>query len=533
MCINLLVRFPRTDHETGVDSFFVHNLATAISDTGHLPWVLNPLGYFGWYPLSYPNAGPLLISGLSQLAGWTEEGSILALSLLYGVLGVGGGFVMARAFRRDDIFALTVATVFSLAPRFMNFTLWSASSRNLFMVLIPLLLWALIRTFRKPTVPNLIMLLSVLVIMIATHRLTILLAVVVLAFVVAYVFVLLHRVVRVQFPKILLSARFRRWAPALALLFIAAIAVFMIQAPHVLDEYSSGELCSGETTQAQVCNLTVSITRSVGLALPFALVGVFDLVRSRNKGFPESFLILALLALTPTLFLRQYTGFYILPFLALLAAYGVLSLAKIRRARGLAPVALAVVLITGFSVFVLQIEVERGTSMESGTYSTALYLRTMREGNFVANDGLMGIRISAISGRGCLPVGGAGTTHQSPELLIMGAINASEVFAREGRVPLASLTIEDDSPFYLEGVDARTEWIERILQVEVGSVNRRLVDKYNVHFYVENEGLRGRFAAYGNVYPEQGTIVFADSVHAGRYKIYDGSSEDVFLAFSP
>ena len=192
VALNLLLRFPRTEHETGVDSFFIHNLATAITEQGRAAWIINPLGYFGWYPLSYPGSGPFLISGLSQVADITGEGSILALSLLYGVLGPLVGFLMARAFRNDDLFALSTALIFSLAPRFMSFTLWSASTRNLFMVLIPVFLWALVRGYRRPTRSNLIVLASVLVVMLATHRLTILLAVIVLAFVMAYVFILLH-----------------------------------------------------------------------------------------------------------------------------------------------------------------------------------------------------------------------------------------------------------------------------------------------------------------------------------------------------
>src|SRR5437867_11328192 len=89
ICFNVLLRLPRTDHEVGIDTYFIHNLAGAISQQGRIPWALNVLGYFGWYPLSYPSAGPLLISGLAQTSMVTEEQAILVLSPLYGALGVG------------------------------------------------------------------------------------------------------------------------------------------------------------------------------------------------------------------------------------------------------------------------------------------------------------------------------------------------------------------------------------------------------------------------------------------------------------
>ena len=536
ICLNVLVRFPRTSHEVGVDSFAIHLFATAVSDQARVPWVINPLGYFGWYPLSYPSAAPLLISGVAQTAEASEEGAILALSLLYGTLGVLGGFAMARSFRRDDAFALITATIFSLAPRFISFTLWSASSRNLFMVLIPVFLWALVRNYRRPSFQNMIVLLSVLVVMLATHRLTILLAVVVLAFVVAYVFVLVHRVARIRFPRTLLSIEVRRWTPRIALLGIAGIAGVMVFGTDVLAEYTEGEICSGATLQAQVCNLGISITRSVGLALPFALVGVFAIVRERGKGFIESFLVFALLSLIPTLFLRQYTGFYILPFLSLFAAFGILWMFRVmsghRRARNALGVA-CILGISGFSIAILQVEVERSTSLSNASYSTALYMTTLPEGNFVANEGLLTIRVSAISGRGGLPVGGAGVTSQSPELLIMGAYNSSTVFERERRIPLTELTIEDDSPFILEGVDVRADWQIEILFKKVDDVTDSTIRQFSLRYFLEDDSLRGVFAAYGNVYSGFPFDEFANSVHAERYKIYDGTTEDIFLAFGP
>jgi len=534
ICLNVLVRLPRSEHETGIDSFFIHNLATAVSEQGRLPWVLNPLGYFGWYPLSYPSSAPILISGVAQTSELTEEGAILVLSLVYGLLGALGGFVLARSFRRDDVFAVLVATIFSLAPRFISFTLWSASSRNLFMVLIPIFLWALIRSYRRPLPQNTGLLVSVLVVMLATHRLTILLAVVVIAFIATYIFILLSRVARIRFPRTLLSAQARRWAPGITLLGIGVIAVVMVFGTEVLSEYSEGEVCSGTELPSQLCNLGISITRSVGLALPFALVGVFVVVRERGKGFNESFLVLALLSLIPTLFLRQYTGFYILPFLSVAAAFGVVGVLRLavkhRRARNALIVA-CVAGIGGFSLAVLQVEVDRSTSLSDASYSTALYLTTLPDGNFVANEGLVTIRVAAVSGRSGLPVGGAGTTSQSPELLIMGAYNSTTLYERERRIPITELTIENDSPFTLDGVDVRTAWQVDILFKRVDDVTSSTVRQFGLRYYLEDDSLRGVFSAYGNIYRGFPFDEFAKSVHAERYKIYDGSTEDVYLVF--
>lgn len=531
ICLSLFVRLPTDGHEAGADSFFIHSLATDIIERGHAPWILNPLGYFGWYPLSYPSAGPMLIAGYTAASGLTSEGAILVLSLLYGVLGVLAAFLMARSFREDDAFALVVAFIFSLAPRFITFTQWSASTRNLFMVLVPIFLWSFVRAYRRPTATHVFVMITVLMVMLATHRLTILLAVVVLAFVVAYVFILLHRVLRFRFPSKLLAPAFRRWTPRLALLGILGIAAFMLFGTEVLEEYAQGELCSGMSTEAKLCNLGVSITRSVGLALPFALGGVFVLVRENNKGFIEAFLILSLLALIPTLFLRQYTGFYILPFVAIFAGFGIVGLARATQKRPRmrnALVAATLVVMSGISFAILDIEAERGTAMTDPNYTTALYVKYLPEGNLVANDGLLGVRVFSVSGRHGLPIGGAGTISQSAELLVMGVYNASEVYDRERRISLTELTIEDDSPFIVIGVNAREDWVLRVLERDVNDVS--IADAYSLQYYLERDDLRNQFTAFGRIYTGS---TFASTVHQGRFKVYDGSTEDLYLAFPP
>ena len=542
VCANILVRFPTSYHETGVDSFFVHNLATAISDQGRIAYVVNPLGYFGWYPLSYPSASPLLISGLAQTSGLSEEGAILALSIFYGVFGALAAFVMARAFRKDDAFALLAAMLFSLAPRFISFTLWTASARSLFMLLVPVFVWLLVRAYLRPNPANLAFLTSLLAVLIATHRLTILLAVVVIAFVAAYVFLLMNRVMRIRFPRVLLSKHVRTWTPVLALLGILAIAAYMVVGTHVLGEYATGEVCAGTSFGNEVCNLGVSVTRSVGLALPFGLLGVVEVVRQNRKGFLEAFLVFSLLALLPTLFLRQYTGFYILPFISLFGAYGILALIRIlprhRIARNALIVA-SVLAINGFSLAVLQVEVERQTVITSATYSAGLYMKSLPPGNFVGNEGLMAVRVSAVSGRQALPVGGSGTTSQSPEVLIMGAYNATELFGKERRIPLTSLTIEDDSPFYLVSLDARHDWIYYVMRRSVDSVPSvsiegvSIFDRYHLQYYLESDSIPNGYSAFGNSYGNGVEVVFTNSVHAERFKVFDGSVENIYLVFPP
>ena len=524
---NLLLRYPQFPHEVGVDSFFVHTLSVAIVSDGYAKWILNPFSYFGWFPLSYPSAGPFLLSSTSALGNINVEASIFIVSFLLGPVGILSSFMMAREFRESDLFALGAASLYGLAPRFLAFTLWSASTRSLFMSLLPIFMWLLLANYRRRSRANLVLLALSLVLLAATHRLVVLLAVLVLAFIVAIIGSVIARILRIRFPHIVLRNSFRRVTPHLVLGSVALIAGTMIIGTNVLEEYTFGELASGDSPLIQIANLGVSIARSGGLALPLMFVGLVVIVRQRNKTITEPFLAVAFLGLIPTLFLRQYTGFYILPLLALLGGLGIERLIIHFRRRRVQAIAVGVGLclgISGFSVYVLNVEISRASVMEFETYNTGLYVKGLwAPGTIVANDGFMGVRIGAISGAQMLPVGGAGTTFQSPELLAFGFYTPDEVNARITRVAMQDLTIESDSLWIALDIQAELDWV-LILQSKDGAIPAHLELRYNPTYLLELNAASGSFQAYGNVYRSDLGLW----AHAEAYRIFDNGGESLW-----
>jgi len=527
--LNLVLRYPRTPHETGIDSFFIHTLATNIATDGYAEWILNPLSFFGLYPLSYPSASPFLIAGFSVASGLPLEVTILVLSTLFGVLGMLTSYVMGRELKNDDLFAFSVAFLYSVAPRFLTFTLWTASSRNLFMALAPIFVWAILRTYRRRDAKHAALLASFLLVLMATHRLTILLSVAIIAWVLSLALLALVRVLKLRFPRLLLTPSSRARLPQLTLAAFVALAVFMLFGTNVLDEYRQGELVSGDELQVKLLNLGVSITRSVGLAFPLALIGVVVVTGQRNQGAIQPFILLTLLLLIPTLFLRLYTGFYILPFLVCAGAFGLWALARPRKKRRVAArVLVATVFVAALlvSTAVQRYEAAKTTFPDYADYNTAMYMRVHIEGTVVSNDGLLGIRTAAYSSGTYLPVGGAGTAFQSPELLAFRFYSPEEVQSRVVRVSLFDLTIESDSPFAAPGIQAEADW-ETMMRTPYGEMPPGLLTRYRLSYFLENEALPGRFTAYGNVYCSD----FAFSVRAGAYRVHDSGPESLWFVF--
>ena len=530
--VSVILRYPRSQHEVGVDSFFVHNLALALVSDGHAEWILSPFSYFGWYPLSYPSAGPFFLGSASSLSGLNLESSILVIALLLGPIGILGAFMMAREFRSDPVFALVVAFLYGLAPRFLAFTMWSASTRSLFMALLPIFMWALLVNYRRRSTSRLIVLTISVVMLAATHRLAALLSVVLVAFLVAVIALVILRILRIHFPRIVLHNSFRRATPHLALASLVGIAGVMLISTDVLQEYTYGELASGAETHIQLLNLFVSIARSGGVAFPLMLLGLVVVTRQRNKTIHEPFLALAFLGLIPTLLLRQYAGFYILPLLVLLGGLGFRGLLDIAKRRPrLVPVTgvALTLLVGGFSVYVLGVEIARSTEIDWETYASSVYAKRLASrGTYVSNDGLTGIQMAAISGVRVLPVGGAGTTFQSPELLAFGFYTADEVNAQLVRVSIQELTIESDSLWIAPDIQAELDWV-LILQSPNGEISRRLQVRYEPTFLLELKAAAGQFLAYDNTYCSDLGLW----AHAASYRIYENGRESLWWLHAP
>jgi len=531
LLLNLVLRWPRSPHEVGVDSFFIHNLTTNILDNGNAEWTINVLSYFGWFPLSYPSANPFLLASGSSVTGLNVEATILLVSLLMGPVGTLGAFLMARGIRKDDGFALTVSLFYGLAPRFLAFTLWTASTRSLFMALLPVFIWSLFRYNRTRSYADLSMMAISIVMLAATHRLVVLVFVVMLAFVAGVIVQVALRVLRIRFPSIILKNSVRRASPHIALGAVVGVAFLMLGATNVLDEYSAGEFASGSTLPVQILNLSVSLGRSVGIALPLSLVGLVVLTRQKNKTMSEPFLALVLVGLIPTLFLRAYTGFYILPFLSLFAGLGFVGIIRSPRHRRLVVgVAVSILVVTvSSSIYILEVEIDRTPAMPNEGYTTGLYLlHHTFDGTVIASEGLMGVRVAAISGARVLPVGGAGTTFQSPELIAYRFFSISEVNGQIVQSPLTSLTIDSDSLWVAANIQAEADWVQ-ILDSPVGSLPPSLMVRYQPVYYLEDKAHPGQYLAFDNVYCSNLGL----SVQRAAYTVYDGGNERLWWLGSP
>ncbi len=530
--LSVALRYPG-NHEIGVDSFFIHTLAQSIIGMGHAAWTPNPLAYFGWYPVSYPSGGPFLLAAISSVAGTSVEASILGSSMLLGLLGMLSAFVMAREFRPSPGFATGVAFLYGMAPRFLAFTLWQASTRNLFMAILPMFIWSLMRFHRTRSLLDLSICVSIVVLLASAHRLVVLVLLLVIAYIFAVIILGSYRLLRRTRPYLVMrSSRIglTRWA---ALLGTFAAGAGFLFGTQLLTEYSVGELASGTSVPIELLNLGVSITRSVGLAAPLALVGLIYSPWAKNGGIRELFCVTALIALVPTLFLRLYTGFYVLPFLAIIAVYGLQALAgrlkNRKRAIG-AAIVLATLAVPLFSGAVLRYEQSVNPPMTLATYNVGLYLSASgQDQTLICNEQNICSQIAAVGAVPIVPTAGGTPDDPSPEMLVFGFYRPGEVSQHLVRIPLQDITVNSDSPWTVVGLDPNNDY-GNLIQSFFGQVSSRLSARYHPAYYLEvAPGAGSFFDSSGVAYPS----ALAVSVYSRAYSIYADGSVGIWWIWTP
>src|SRR5207249_5992834 len=196
--------------------------------------------------------------------------------------------------------------------------------------------------------------------------------------------------------------------------------VSLITIGGILGSYGTGQAGFGSGVVRELSNLGVSLARSAGFLIPIVPLGVVAVYRQRMKEFKEPFLLMILLVLLPTLTLRQYTGYYIIALTAPFIGLGIWWIVEKlrRRTTKLAVIAAALAVTVGSANYVLAFDLQAQPFIDNESYVHGLYVLWSTHGTVIGNDGTMASEIYLVSGHSYLPVGGATTPFQSPELLI-------------------------------------------------------------------------------------------------------------------
>ena len=296
--LNIILRYPCAPHELGTDSFYIHALGNSISVHGYAQWILHPLSFLGLYPFSYPSGVPFFISGISQCTRLNMELTILVVAMIFGILSIFTSYLMAGTIWNDDRFKFLVAFGYSLSPLLLKFTIWTISTRGLFIVLMPILVWSLFKGHDSINISKLryyVLSILLLIVLIVIHRMFW------MALILYFSFFLFNFLYKVS-EKIIAHEKCKHAKTLISIiLFLFTLAIFLL----ILGALEIPVLAS--LSQKALWHLLVSNKEIIFLALLLSGITAIFLLIFEEKNSIKRFSSFNLMFLIPTLFLIQFT----------------------------------------------------------------------------------------------------------------------------------------------------------------------------------------------------------------------------------
>lgn len=355
-------RLPLTPHELGQDSYSIHFWADSITEQGYAKWVVSPLSVFGLDSYSYPSGEIYLLSVVSSLIGISTEWVIFFLSIIFGIIGFIGAYLLASEIKDEFYFKLAAAVFFSILPLSIKFTSWTYSTRGLFIMLVPFFMWTLIKSYEDK---RYIILTFVLFVLMATiHKMFVLLLLMGFVFLLS---IIIHKYFNKYSRKI-----------GIALVIIIPFAfLFSIYSYRGLwvHRYLPSFLDFGNRIITEIAALGYTVGARLGFILPLSILAVILIYFfSKKIDYKVNFLVFTLLIFIPFFIKGMYvyqTIAVVYTMLAVIGLYIVVDKLK-KHSKYIVP-AVYIVLIL-FSMFTVYVRVNNDNFMKDSLAGTADFI---------------------------------------------------------------------------------------------------------------------------------------------------------------
>jgi uncharacterized membrane protein len=277
-------------------------LANSISSAGYMDWFVHPLSAFGLYPLSYPVAGPLVISIVSQTLGITMEQGVLLMSTFYGVFGCLAIYTLSKFITKNDFISFITALLFSTSPLFLGFTNFAGSSRGFFIAVLPLLVWVLLRwnvdrTRLKFTVLGIFFF----VLLGLTHRMVIFVTILLFAYFITIMWIKFRKRIEIGRDIPAITSSYKNTCIFLSIFCILFLTGIVGMSPYSpsLEDFKSGYFFQGSLFT--LINMGIGYAMAVGVLILLAPIGLISLLQEREKDFSQIYLLVIMFCFAPFL----------------------------------------------------------------------------------------------------------------------------------------------------------------------------------------------------------------------------------------
>ena len=486
IALNFILRYPTYPHEIGMDSFAVHVMANSISEFGYAKWWIHPTSIVGWYPYSSVSAVSFVLSGISQCTSMDMEKIILLYSMILGLFSIFAAYLMAGVIWDNDIFKFLVAAVFSGSQSIVTFSTWTANSRTLFVILLPLFIYLLLKTRTFKVRFGILTFIILALLLVTHHYIYFVIPIIVSYLIIVVVYKAGKHIKSIRIPEDI--ANFAVFA-GFAIMF--AIPFFT----RTLAETDPGGMEGGR--YAWMSTMIQSYTRYIGILIIFVVSGYVYLLLKRNKRLEEWFLLLCLIGLAQFLYIITYMKWFILPFASLLIGIALTNVANVKthtHKRKFVPSLILVIILllslcfTGYYQYLhfLNDPDPNKRYMEERTYTGGLWIKDNVDEN---KRMIASLRVCSISGVPTL-------TGSGPTDLAYGFVDPNELEVKQ-LYPATSVEFYTHDPYNAVN-HSYSDW--SAFNILVSDINERrswayrLTSKFNLSYYAENKVFSNRLS---------------------------------------
>jgi len=374
--LNIILRFTTYNHEVFTDSYEMHVMANSLSSFGEAGWWVTKLSIIGMYPNSYASGLPFFISAISLSSGLDIERVIYVYGFIFGVFCIFTSYILAKCFYDDNLFTLFVAFGFSISAGILTYTTLTAPARSLFLIILPLFLYALMKSKKNQLRFGLITIIFTLLLL-ATHHLVFYL----IPIFVAYVIIILAPHI-INYFKLVKYEKFVQFITFLALIFIISFPFLTNKFMMMGSKWHSLSIMFNE------------YPRYIGIPSIIMFGGFFYLLLKPKKQHEEWTLLSMLLFLLIFVFNPMYMKWFIIIFAILIAGIGFMNISRLSNKNKKVTTYLIIsffILSTTFSAYFQNIHTYQsifGTTryIEDDSYLASLWINENVKGNLISND---------------------------------------------------------------------------------------------------------------------------------------------------
>ena len=338
LLLALTLRAGHTDPRGG-DTWATSIKAETINENGAVLWVLHPLSFFGWYPYSYPSGEMILLSGISQCTSLGMLATVEITSIFFGIFGIFSLFLLAREIMPIDFFCIITIFAYSTFSHVLGYTLNNASTRGLFIMFYPIVVFNFLGMIKYPTKRMTFLFCSIIAIIALSsiHRMILLFTgIIVLPLIIMRIGQFVWQSHKFTIPFL--------WSKVVPIIFF--IVIFYCQLIGIsfikpdLRKYEI--IMSGDSTISLFFNLAASYGIKYGLSAVLTPLGIIFLMLKQRKMFAETHLLLiSFISIFFIVDLAYFRSFFP-PIAAILVGMGVKFLFEKN-----------VILITGFMIIII------------------------------------------------------------------------------------------------------------------------------------------------------------------------------------